>query len=297
MSDDIFNLDDFVSQEPVAKKQAAPDDYDNSEFTMEPAVVVKEVAVAGTDGTDGTDGLDGAKGADGIGIDGAKGLDGSNGSDGVSVIDTFVQGGDLFIRLSDGKLINAGDVRGPQGLQGPQGSGGGKGYRGGGNNTKSANHFGFADYNDTSTATTPLTIVGETWTTLPNNGAGSFSQERLPLLLSNTLLGAGGSLDVSEMALGSDLLIRPDFTVTPSANNSALSFRFQLGAGAGAYTLEQQLGRLDLGAGIPYRFSLQALYVYLGDTNTRDNPISLQIKLSGNGSAVNAGLALKVYSL
>ena len=133
MSDDIFNLDDFVSQEPVAKKQAVPDDYDNSEFTMEPAVVVKEVLVAGTDGLDGKDGLDGAKGADGIGTDGAKGLDGSNGSDGVSVVDAFVQNDELFTRLSDGKLINAGNVRGPQGYQGLQGSGGGKGYRGGGN--------------------------------------------------------------------------------------------------------------------------------------------------------------------
>ena len=132
MNDDIFNLDDFVSDAPVAKKQAAPAEYDNSEFTMDPVAVVKEVAVAGTDGIDGRDGLDGAKGADGIGLDGRDGLDGYSGSDGVSVVDTFVQGDDLFMRLSDGKLINAGNVRGPQGFQGPQGSGGGSSYRGGG---------------------------------------------------------------------------------------------------------------------------------------------------------------------
>ena len=131
MSDDTFNLDEFISQEPVAKKQVQPDEYNNNEFTMEPAVVVKEVLVSGKDGKDGKDGLDGAKGADGIGRDG---LDGTDGLDGVSVVDTFVQGDDLFIRLSDGKLINAGDVRGPQGLQGPQGSGGGSSYRGGGFN-------------------------------------------------------------------------------------------------------------------------------------------------------------------
>ena len=156
-------------------------------------------------------------------------------------------------------------------------------------------HDGFADYNDSSTASTPVTLVEDVWTTLPNDGLGSFTQEQLPPGL-GTLLGSGGSLDLTGMQVGSDLLIRPDFTVTPSANNSALSFRFSLGNGDGAYTLEQQLGRLDLGAGIPYRFALQALYIYVGDLNTRDNPVNLQIKLSGAGSAVNAGMAVKVYS-
>ena len=156
-------------------------------------------------------------------------------------------------------------------------------------------HDGFADYNDSSTASTPVTLVEDVWTTLPNDGLGSFTQEQLPPGL-GTLLGSGGSLDLTGLQVGSDLLVRPDFTVTPSSNNSALAFRFSLGNGDGAYTLEQQLGRLDLGAGIPYRFALQALYIYVGDLNTRDNPVNLQIKLSGAGSVVNAGMAVKVYS-
>ena len=159
----------------------------------------------------------------------------------------------------------------------------------------SNNHNGFADYNDAATATTPISLVADTWTTLTNDGLGAFTQEQLPYSVS-TLLGSGGALDLTALPIGSDLLIRPDFTVTPSANNSALSFRFSVGAGGDAYTLEQQLGRLDLGAGVPYRFSLQALYVYVGDSNTKDNPVNLQIKLSGAGTAVNAGMAIKVYS-
>lgn len=159
----------------------------------------------------------------------------------------------------------------------------------------STNHNGFADYNDTSTATTPLSLVADTWTTLTNDGLGAFTQEQLPIGTAS-LLGSGGALDLTGLNIGSDLLIRPDFTVTPSANNSALSFRFGLGTAGNAYTLEQQLGRLDLGAGVPYRFSLQALYVYVGDSNTRDNPVNLQVKLSGAGTVVNAGMAIKVYS-
>ena len=135
MSDDIFNLDDFVSEGPVAEVKATPPEKlkEDNKLLKELVDAVKAVPQQGLAGADGKDGLDGAKGADGIGVDGAKGLDGSNGSDGVSVVDAFVQNDDLFTRLSDGKLINAGNVRGPQGFQGPQGSGGGgKSYRGGG---------------------------------------------------------------------------------------------------------------------------------------------------------------------
>ena len=156
-------------------------------------------------------------------------------------------------------------------------------------------HNGFADYNDTSTAAVPLVLTSDVWTTLPNNGAGTFTQEQLPNGI-DTLRNSNGTIDLGYLNIGSDVLIRPDFTVTPSTNNAALSFRFSLGAGAGAYTLEQQLGRLDLGAGVPYRFALQALYIYVGDANTRDNPVALQIKLSGAGTVVNAGMAIKVYS-
>ena len=136
MSDDIFNLEDFVSQEPVTKKQEAPEEYNNNNFTNEVVEVVKEVLVVGPKGADGRDGLDGAKGLDGIqGPEGPQGPKGDKGDNGVSVVTTMVQGDDLFIELSDGKLINAGNVRGPEGLQGPQGVGGaGGGYRGGGFN-------------------------------------------------------------------------------------------------------------------------------------------------------------------
>jgi hypothetical protein len=93
--------------------------------------------------------------------------------------------------------------------------------------------------------------------------------------------------------LGDTLLIRNDFTVTPSTNNASLEFRYQLGAGPGSYTLGKRLGRLDEGSGIGYRFSLTADMIYMGDINTRDNPIILQVKLSSAGQLVNAGSAIQ----
>lgn len=133
MTDDVFNLDDFVSQVPTVEVKKTPQEEPSkdNELLKELVDAVKAVPQQGLAGKDGKDGLDGAKGADGVGRDGKDGVSGSKGADGVSVIDAFVKDDDLFTRLSDGKLINAGNVRGPQGFQGPQGSGG-KSYRGGG---------------------------------------------------------------------------------------------------------------------------------------------------------------------
>lgn len=155
-------------------------------------------------------------------------------------------------------------------------------------------HFGFADYNDTATASTPVALVADTWTTLPNDGLGPFTQEQLPNGMT-TMLGAGGAIDLTGLTQFSDVFVRPDYTVTPSSNNASLDFRFSLGSGADAYTLPTSLGRLDRGAGVSYRHSLVALYIYAGDSNTIDNPVQLQIRLSAAGTVVNSGMAIKVF--
>tara|TARA_R110002012_G_scaffold96021_1_gene231709 strand:+ start:302 stop:847 length:546 start_codon:yes stop_codon:yes gene_type:complete len=160
---------------------------------------------------------------------------------------------------------------------------------------RSANRNGVADYNDTSTATSPLTLAADTWTTLPNDGLGAFSISDLPVGVNSLLDPLTGALNLTDLPQYSDLIVRPDFTITPDANNADLEFRFLLGAGAGQYTLPFSYGRLDRGAGIAYRQSLAAFYVYSGDNNTIDNPVYLQVKLSTSGTAVNAGMALKVY--
>ena len=36
---------------------------------------------------------------------------------------------------------------------------------------------GFMDYNDTSTSTAPITLLADTWTTIPNDGLGAFTNK------------------------------------------------------------------------------------------------------------------------
>jgi len=156
---------------------------------------------------------------------------------------------------------------------------------------------GFIDYNDTSTTTSALVLTGGVWTTIPNDGLGAFSNDTYkPNGITELMDVSTGAIDPTELTLGNTLLIRNDYVVTPGTNNTLLEFRYTLGAGGGAYTLEKIIGRLDSGSGNPYRFSLVPDLIYMGDLNTRDNPIAIQVKLSANGTLVNAGSVIQVIT-
>ena len=151
---------------------------------------------------------------------------------------------------------------------------------------------GFIDYND---ATGTISLTADTWTDIPNDGAGAFSNSLYkPTGVTELMDTTTGYIDVSELDLGDTVLIRNDYQVNPNTNNSLLEFRYELGTGLGTYTLEKIVGRLDSGSGQNYRFSLEPDLIYMGDTNTRDNAIKLQVKLSTDGTLTNAGSVIQV---
>ena len=151
---------------------------------------------------------------------------------------------------------------------------------------------GFMDYNDT---TGNVSIVSDTWTTIPNDGLGAFTNKTYkPIGVTEFMDSSVGSITVDELDLGDTIIIRNDFTINPNTNNALLEFRYQLGTGGAAYTLETTLGRLDDGSGKDYRFSLKPDLIYMGDLNTKDNPISLQVKLSTDGVLNNAGTVIQL---
>lgn len=83
----------------------------------------------GEKGEKGDQGLQGERGADGLqgssGINGSNGVDGKDGEDGVSVVGAKIDfDGSLIVTLSDGSVINVGEVVGEKGERGPQGAAG-----------------------------------------------------------------------------------------------------------------------------------------------------------------------------
>lgn len=154
---------------------------------------------------------------------------------------------------------------------------------------------GFEDANDSVTAGSPIALVADTWTSLTNDAGGGFSNTAyLPSGITSLFNGTTGKIDPTQLALGEAILVRNDFTITPNVNGAFAEFQYTLGTGGNAYTLPVPLGTLSNGGGIAYRFQFTD-FIYMGDTNTRDNEIGLQVRCSEEGSVVNAGSA--VWSL
>ena len=151
---------------------------------------------------------------------------------------------------------------------------------------------GFADYNDAATTLTPISLTADTWTRLTNDEQGAYTNTGYMPLGVSRLFDEDG-IDVSELSLGDSIIIRYDFTVTPAINGAFLEFRLLLGSGAGEYPLQRPIGTLSNGAGYAYPVTDEIL-VYMGDLNTRDNPIYLEIKCSEAATVTNAGLAIVV---
>jgi Collagen triple helix repeat (20 copies) len=106
--------------------------------------------IAGRDGVDGRDGKDGSNGRDGRdGVDGTNGRDGKDGltpPPAVSVREAWVDpdDGDLYIELTNSRLINAGHVKGKDGKPGKDGRSGvmiGGGGSSGGSSTPAPETF------------------------------------------------------------------------------------------------------------------------------------------------------------
>ena len=272
----------------------------------------------GIDGKDGKDGVDGQSIEGPVGPVGKAGHDGADGKDGRGIKSVRVDNKNmLVVTYDDGDMTIAGKVSVTNKTEVIQnGAGLPLGHfaiysaemddegqlviRCNNNKTfviptlTAKDIGGFADYNDTSTAASPVTLVDNTWTDIPNNGQGAFSNIKLPTGVNSLLDPSTGAIVVNELPIGSSIIIRMDYTVTPTTNNAALDFRYTLGAGADAYVLETTVNRLDEGSGKAYRQALVTHYIYVGDNNTKDNPIQPQVKLSGGGTLVNAGMVIEV---
>ena len=159
------------------------------------------------------------------------------------------------------------------------------------NGTSTFNYSsGFIDYNDSSAA---VTLVANTWTDVPNDGAGGSSLDTYkPSGVNDILDTSTGYFDFSDLELGDEVFLRIDFSVTPNLNNALLECRMDLGGGV--YQLDVFSKRLDNGAGISYPSEKFTFYMYMGNLTTINGTGKLQVRLSSGGSLDNAGVAISI---
>lgn len=159
---------------------------------------------------------------------------------------------------------------------------------------------GFVDYNSSITVATNLDA--DVWTYLINDGQGDFTNTDFELRSTSPLIflngasnaeGITGAFDFSKLGFGDIVFIRNDFRVIPNVNGAYIEFRYNLGLGLDQYSLSKQLGTLANGSGREYAFQFTDL-IYMGDSNTKNNPIYMQIRSSEPSSLRYLGSVIYV---
>ena len=156
----------------------------------------------------------------------------------------------------------------------------------------SGGYSGFEDYNDTSTSA-GMSLVAGAWTDIPNDGLGSFGTTQYSPPGVGPLINSSGQIDLSTLSLGDSVLVRADLRITPKISGACLDFRYSLGAGVGAYFLNQPTQSLSDGSR-EYPMAFLSLF-YVGNANTRDNLITPQIKSSEDATLINLGSLVTVF--
>jgi len=152
---------------------------------------------------------------------------------------------------------------------------------------------GWMAYSDAATAITPLSIPGtNVYTNLSNDGAGSytnllFAPPGVTALWNTTT----NSLDFSELNVGDTVDIRLDLTITTSSNNQEVATRLLLADGGFSYDLPFN----DNMYKSPNSYHLvKYMGLYIGDTNTRDNPAKIQVATDDTLDVVFNGIYIRV---
>ena len=149
---------------------------------------------------------------------------------------------------------------------------------------------GFFDYNDAATAITPISVTGGGASVpLTNDEQGVFTNKLYPPAgVTDVWNESTGLFDFTELTLGSRMHYRLDFDVTITGNNAELDTMVELAIGGSPYQLTVDREYFK-GAGT-YNITVGS-FIYIGDTNTKNNGARFVVSSSNNASIVVNGWA------
>ena len=155
-------------------------------------------------------------------------------------------------------------------------------------------HFGFFDYNDSLTATTPISVIGGGgFVYLTNNEKGAFTNKLYPPNgITKVWNPSINSFDFTELPLGSKLDYRLDIEITTTSPNQDIEVEIELAIGGSTYSLgvaERQYKTVKT-----HKLNVEN-YVYMGDLNTRDNPAKFKIQSDANATVKVNGWACYIF--
>lgn len=154
--------------------------------------------------------------------------------------------------------------------------------------------MGIYDYNDAATSTTPIVIPNtDTYVYITNDEQGAFTNKTYALSdVSDVWDATANEFDFAELALGDVLDIRLDLQVTTSSPNQNVDVVLEVASGTGGTYDIPFISNTYKNSGLQRLNRFNS--IYMGDTNTRDNPAKFKIKSDGNATLVVNGWYCKV---
>lgn len=137
--------------------------------------------------------------------------------------------------------------------------------------------IGWADYNDTATATTPISPTINTFTKLTNNGLGVQTVEtHLPAGITNLWNSTTNQINLSQVPLYSMVNARYDISVTTTAANQSVFLSVFLAIGApSAYESPKDYKQFKTVGTYPITIWSGS---YIGSTDVKNYPAEIRIK-------------------
>lgn len=136
--------------------------------------------------------------------------------------------------------------------------------------------FGWVDYNDLTTSTTPVLHSGSGgYVKLTNDGAGTYTNKaNLPVGVADIWNTTNSQFDFTQLSIGDTIDVRVDIEVTTTANNQDVDVKFELAIGGFNYPLVfHHMSPKAAGVYSVVRY----IGIYIGDANTLDNPAEIMV--------------------
>jgi hypothetical protein len=137
---------------------------------------------------------------------------------------------------------------------------------------------GFANYEDVATITTPIVLSANTWTNITNDKQGEHTTEVYkPAYVTGSLWNSATSkIDLSEVAVGKVVLIKVDFEIVQTSNNTILQGQLI----GGGHTMQLLTTEMKFASGT-HHYSITNM-VYVEDAAMQTAGLNIQLKTSSN---------------
>jgi len=137
---------------------------------------------------------------------------------------------------------------------------------------------GFANYEDLATITTPIVLTADTWTNLTNDKQGDHTTEVYkPAYVTGSLWNTAASkIDFTEVPIGKVVLLKVDFQIVETANNTILECQIV----GGGHTMQVLTTEMK-SSGDDHHYSVTNM-VWVEDAAMQTAGMNVQLRTSNN---------------